>query len=769
MIVRPRLRALVLAVSVSAVSAVTLSAAPAASALPPMTVVATDDYATETFGDPWDFSNPEDVLLDGGVRLEEGGPTVGMRNAAIHGGMLSFDMSSQGYLSPVWGGYPGGLYLGREAGAPERQVDASKYTRLSIHMYASQAAPAGIQWFGCPGLDTECWGGQPFLARQGWNTYNITLKNQGYGLPQEWEGMITGLRLALSPSSQTSYKIDWMRLYEPSVTAPPALRGGQWDVNDTGSDNVAHRSGWGNVNCLVEVCDLGFLPAGQYFVRDTPSSEHTGPLRVLRPARPVVLDPDEVGGAEHAADNPWDFADMTDVGYMGNAQLLEVGDRLLAQNTGPIINDPHVWLPLRTPTIDPYRFHRLTVRSGYEGPFDLRDIEGGGTMGRLIWQTVDDQTRVQQTNDLVTYEGTRTLTVDLTDAALHETDGEAGGGRDWQSTSEISGIRWDPNEDRGPRRWWLERVALRADDEAGSSFDIRWYDAGYAPGSTVRIYAQDDEKGTNRTLISGSQPLEQRPGTNVFTWNTSNVRQGWYHVYVEVSGDAGTAGSVSTGPVHVVGGFSGQAPSPATPLVRSLTDACPQSRVPGAELPDVPSGSLHAPGIDCIAWWGVTTPAGRYVPTGPVTRGQMASFLQRVIERTGGPLPAGGNAFPDDDASIHQPAINALAAAGVVGGYSDGLYRPDEPVNRAQMATFLMRAAERVGGPLPRSADFFLDDNGDTHESSIDKAAGTGVAGGTDDEEYSPKPQVRRDQMASFLARLLDLLVSAGHGAPPVR
>jgi hypothetical protein len=43
------------------------------------------------------------------------------------------------------------------------------------------------------------------------------------------------------------------------------------------------------------------------------------------------------------------------------------------------------------------------------------------------------------------------------------------------------------------------------------------------------------------------------------------------------------------------------------------------------------------------------------------------------------------------------------------------------------------------------------------------------VASGTGDERYSPSPAVRRDQMATFLVRLLDLLVASGHGAPPVR
>jgi hypothetical protein len=190
--------------------------------------------------------------------------------------------------------------------------------------------------------------------------------------------------------------------------------------------------------------------------------------------------------------------------------VTRIGPRLEARNAEPVINDPHVWLPLREPVIPSYRFHRFTIRSGYEGAFDLRDDVGGGTMGRVVWQHLDDPGHVQQTADMVTYEGTRTLTVDLSREDVHESDEDAGDDRLW-TASDVSGIRWDPNEDRGARRWWVERAALRADDEAGTSFDVRWYDAGYAPGSTVRLYASTDDAGTDRRLISGSTPITQRP------------------------------------------------------------------------------------------------------------------------------------------------------------------------------------------------------------------------------------------------------------------
>ena len=75
-----------------------------------------------------------------------------------------------------------------------------------------------------------------------------------------------------------------------------------------------------------------------------------------------------------------------------------------------------------------------------------------------------------------------------------------------------------------------------------------------------------------------------------------------------------------------------------------------------------------------------------------VTRAQMASFIARMIDTTGGTLPAATDRFPDDNGNPHEANINRLAAASIVTGRSDGSYGPDQPVTRAQMAVFLMKS-----------------------------------------------------------------------------
>jgi hypothetical protein len=202
---------------------------------------------------------------------------------------------------------------------------------------------------------------------------------------------------------------------------------------------------------------------------------------------------------------------------------------------------------------------------------------------------------------------------------------------------------------------------------------------------------------------------------------------------------------------------------------RAIDDSCPEGRVPEDGFTDVPTTNTHEPSIDCIVWFGVAqgTSATTYNPSGQVTREQMATFIANLVTRTGGTLPDGPDRFADDNGSRHEANINRLASAGIVGGRADGGYGPALTVSRDQMATFLVRAYEyRSGKQLPPGGDAFADDNGNAaHEGNINKASAAGFTGGTAGGGYNPSGVVRRDQMGSFLARVLDLLVEED-GAP---
>ncbi len=80
-----------------------------------------------------------------------------------------------------------------------------------------------------------------------------------------------------------------------------------------------------------------------------------------------------------------------------------------------------------------------------------------------------------------------------------------------------------------------------------------------------------------------------------------------------------------------------------------------------------------------------------------VTREQMATFLvsahDLVVERA---LLGPNDAFTDDDQSVHEANINRAAEAGMALGVSATRFDPGEPVRRNQMASFVVRLAQRL-------------------------------------------------------------------------
>jgi hypothetical protein len=88
-------------------------------------------------------------------------------------------------------------------------------------------------------------------------------------------------------------------------------------------------------------------------------------------------------------------------------------------------------------------------------------------------------------------------------------------------------------------------------------------------------------------------------------------------------------------------------------------------------------------------------PDGTYGPHDLVSRAAMATFLVRAAEfRTGKALERGQNWFTDDEGDVHEPAIDKAATAGFAAGVGEGRYRPLAAVLRGQMASFLTRVLD---------------------------------------------------------------------------
>lgn len=208
-----------------------------------------------------------------------------------------------------------------------------------------------------------------------------------------------------------------------------------------------------------------------------------------------------------------------------------------------------------------------------------------------------------------------------------------------------------------------------------------------------------------------------------------------------------------------VGVMPTAAPVPAAAATgpRAIASACPALDLTVSPFGDV-SGT-HVPGVACVARWGVTqgVTATRFSPHTPVTREQVGSFLARALDTAGGRLrPTVERAFADTRGSVHRDAVDRLADAGIVAGVGGRYFDPRRPVRRDQMATMLVRAYEHLARrELTGGSDPFRDTRGNTHETNIAKAVRAGLTAGTEPGLYDPSGTVSRQQMATFVSRML--------------
>ena len=196
-------------------------------------------------------------------------------------------------------------------------------------------------------------------------------------------------------------------------------------------------------------------------------------------------------------------------------------------------------------------------------------------------------------------------------------------------------------------------------------------------------------------------------------------------------------------------------------VVLVATSVTPAPALEAGGFSDVSAGETHEAAIAALADLGVFTDTecgdGLFCPDDPVTRWVMAVWLIRVLgyEVT----TAGTSRFGDVDASEWwSPYTEELADRDITAGCDTGplRYCPDQPVPRAQMATFLVLAFG-LGSAPPAG---FTDTEGNTHQTNIDALAAARITAGCKTDpptplRYCPDDPVTRAQMATFLHRAL--------------
>lgn len=200
-------------------------------------------------------------------------------------------------------------------------------------------------------------------------------------------------------------------------------------------------------------------------------------------------------------------------------------------------------------------------------------------------------------------------------------------------------------------------------------------------------------------------------------------------------------------------------------IIVSITVALLAALPPGGHFVD-DDGSVHEGAIEAIRLADVTRGCNppvndRFCPEDPVTRGQMAAFLVRALA-----LPDAASTFIDVAGSVFSADIGALASAGITRGCNppfNDRFCPDDAVTRGEMAAFLVRAFGYAAAASP-----FIDTGSSVFATDIGALAAAGITKGCNppvNDRFCPVDPVTRGQMATFLARALELEVET----PPAR
>ena len=179
---------------------------------------------------------------------------------------------------------------------------------------------------------------------------------------------------------------------------------------------------------------------------------------------------------------------------------------------------------------------------------------------------------------------------------------------------------------------------------------------------------------------------------------------------------------------------------------------------------DVPQSAWYADAVTYVYENGLMngTAPGIFSPARSVTRGMVAAILYRLEGEPAAPSAP----FTDvPAASYYNKAIGWAQRYGVVEGYGDGTFRPDQPVTRQQLAAILWRYARLQGLDCSQQAD--LDGYRDAGQvepyarEALGWAVEAGILQGTADGALLPGGTATRSHTAVLLTRFCGVLEAA--------
>ncbi|WP_213510417.1 MucBP domain-containing protein [Paenibacillus macerans] len=242
--------------------------------------------------------------------------------------------------------------------------------------------------------------------------------------------------------------------------------------------------------------------------------------------------------------------------------------------------------------------------------------------------------------------------------------------------------------------------------------------------------------GETKTLtavsVSGYNPVK---ATASYTFSDQEGQEYAFYYTKKSSDSSGSSGSDNSG-------SSNPNPSPSTPEVDPLPPLPP--------LPAVPPKLETENHYDYINGY----PDGTVKPLNNITREEVAAIFYRLLDdESRSAYLKTGNSFSDvGNTRWSNKHISTMENAGIITGYPDGIFKPGQYITRAEFAAI----ASRFDKLDERQNDTFTDITGHWAEKYIASAANKGWIKGYTDGTFKPDQYITRAEAAKFINSVLN-------------